>query len=174
MQILALIFMASQGFYITLYFTIIDIMTKTKEEILDKAAANFKEGYACSQAVLLAFSPEYGLDDRHAKLLSGPFGGGMGRLRRTCGALTGAFMVIGLDRGNELPTDMETKLSSYRDIRSLTKQFEEVHESSICKEILSKVASTNEVEQRKHHRLICDRCVATATALVYDIVADNK
>ena len=63
-----------------------------KQEIVSKAQSYFDEGYACSQSVLLAFADQFDLDERTAKLISSTFGGGMGRLRQTCGAVTGGFM----------------------------------------------------------------------------------
>jgi C_GCAxxG_C_C family probable redox protein len=70
-----------------------------RQDYIDRAVLLFDEGYSCAQAVLLAFSPSFGLDESTAKLISSTFGGGMGRLRLTCGAVTGAFMVLGLAYG---------------------------------------------------------------------------
>ena len=131
----------------------------TKQETIDKAQSLFDEGYACSQSILLAYANDFNLDERTAKLISSTFGGGMGRLRQKCGALTGGFMVIGLRFGNENPTDMGTKLSAYRKVRELNHQVEEIHGTSNCMEILKKFASTAEIEERKHHKIICRRII---------------
>jgi len=72
----------------------------------DKARGLFKEGYNCSQAVLLAFSDVTGLDDNTALMLASSFGGGMGRLREVCGAVSGMFMVIGILCGYYSPADL--------------------------------------------------------------------
>ena len=84
----------------------------TKEFIISEALKHFDEGYACSQSVLLAFADHFKLDKTMAKRISSTFGGGMGRLRETCGAVTGGFMVLGLAFGNEEPKDLDTKLNS--------------------------------------------------------------
>jgi len=68
----------------------------SKQETINKALSLFDEGYACSQSILLAFSDRFGIDEEKAKLISSTFGGGMGRLRQKCGAVTGGFMVLGL------------------------------------------------------------------------------
>ena len=142
----------------------------TQQNIIDKALAYFDEGYACSQAVLLAFANEFNLDEHTAKLISSTFGGGMGRLRQKCGAVTGGFMVLGLRYGNTDPKDMETKLSAYRKVRELNKQVEDIYGTSNCFELLKKHATGSEVEERKHHKIICRKVVGDTVGLVYDLI----
>ena len=141
-----------------------------KQEIIDNALSRFDEGYACSQSVLLAFSDEFNLDERTAKLISANFGGGMGRLREKCGALTGGFMVLGLKYGNTDPTDLDTKLASYKKVRILNKQVTAIYESTNCADILKKHATKDEVIDRKHHQIICREIVGNVTGMVYDLL----
>jgi C_GCAxxG_C_C family probable redox protein len=143
----------------------------SKEETISKAQYFFDEGYACSQAVLLSFADQFQLDERTAKLISSTFGGGMGRLRDKCGAVTGGFMVLGLAMGNEHPKDMDTKLSAYREVRKLEQQVTEIHGTTKCKEILQKWATEADIEQRKHHKIICRKVVGDVAGLVYDQIA---
>lgn len=142
----------------------------TKQEAIEKSQALFDEGYACSQSVLMTFAGEFNLDEKTAKLISSTFGGGMGRLRQKCGAVTGAFMVLGLKYGNADPKDMETKLHAYKMVRELNKQVEEIHGTSNCFELLKKHASEAEVEERKHHKIICRKVVSNVAGLVYDMI----
>lgn len=142
----------------------------TKQEAKDKAIALFDEGYACSQSVLMTFASEFDLDEWTAKLISSTFGGGMGRLREKCGAVTGGFMVIGLKCGNANPTDMETKLAAYRKVRELNHQIEEIHGTTNCGEILKKFASEADVAERKHHKIICRKIVGDVTGQVFDLI----
>lgn len=128
----------------------------------------FDEGYACSQAIVLTFSGQFGLDERTAKLISSAFGGGMGRLREKCGAVTGGFMVLGLAFGNEDPKDLKTKLEAYKKVRELDKQVILLHETSSCSGLLKKYATEEEVEERKHHKIICRKVVGDVAGLVYD------
>lgn len=79
----------------------------------DLAEKLFLEGYNCSQAVLAAFEDVTGISRREALRLSSSFGGGMGRLREVCGAVTGAFMVLGLLYGYEDPKDRVAKTTHY-------------------------------------------------------------
>lgn len=128
----------------------------------------FDEGYACSQAIVLTFSGHFGLDERTAKLISSAFGGGMGRLREKCGAVTGGFMMLGLAFGNEDPKDLKTKLEAYKKVRELDKQVILLHETSSCSGLLKKHATKAEVEERKHHKIICRKVVGDVAGLVYD------
>ena len=133
----------------------------------------FDGGYACSQAVLLAFAKDFGLDEQTAKRISATFGGGMGRLREKCGALTGAFMGLGLAFGNSDPLDMKTKLAAYKRVRDLDATINDSLGCTNCADILKKyVKSTDDVTQRKHHQIICRRVVTETTQALYDILAE--
>ena len=78
------------------------------------AAENFRHGYNCAQSVLLAFAPEIGLDEVTTLKLASSFGGGMGRLREVCGAVSAMFMVAGVLKGYTSPTDDESKAKHYK------------------------------------------------------------
>ena len=145
-----------------------------KQETIDKAQSYFDEGYACSQAVLLTFAEELDLNENSAKLISSTFGGGMGRLRQKCGAVTGGFMVLGLAYGNSDPKDMDTKLASYKKVRELNHLFEDIHGTSICAELLKKHASEADVTDRKHHKIICRRVVSDVAGILYDLTKQPK
>ena len=142
----------------------------TKQEAIDKAQLFFDEGYACSQSIMLTFASQFDLDERTAKLISSTFGGGMGRLREKCGAVTGGFMVLGLKYGNADPKDMDTKLFAYRKVRELNHQVEEIHGTSNCSEILKKFASEADIAERKHHKIICREVVGNVAAKVYEMI----
>ncbi|SDB92899.1 C-GCAxxG-C-C family protein [Williamwhitmania taraxaci] len=141
-----------------------------KQEYIDKAQSLFDEGYACSQSILLAYSKQFNLDERTAKLISANFGAGMGRLRQKCGAVTGGFMVLGLAYGNANPKDMETKLFSYKKVRDLNQMVEDIYETSNCFELLKKHATEAEVAERQHHKIICRRVIGDVAGLLYDMI----
>jgi C_GCAxxG_C_C family probable redox protein len=143
-------------------------ISETKEAIAARAQNYLDEGYACSQSVLLAYADYFNLDIPTAKLISSSFGGGMGRLRMTCGAVTGAFMVIGLAYGNEDPKDMNTKLDGYIKVRELYHKVEDKHGTANCKELLKKYATEEDVVWRKHHKLICRQIVGEVSGILYD------
>jgi len=101
-----------------------------------KAKELFKQGYNCAQAVLLAFADELDIDNDTALKLSSSFGGGMGRLREVCGAVSGMFMVVGLKYGSVNPSDAKAKAEHYKLIQELAAHFTEVNHSIICRDLL--------------------------------------
>ena len=145
----------------------------TRQETIDSAIQYFDEGYACSQSILLAFAPSYNLDEHTAKLISSTFGAGMGRLRQKCGAVTGSFMVLGLEYGNTNPKDMETKLASYKKVRELNQKVEAIYGTSSCLELISKHTTEQEVTERKHHKIVCRGVVASVAEILFDMVTSE-
>ena len=109
---------------------------RTRGEI---AKQNFILGCNCAQAVLLAFSDVTGLDTETAMRLASSFGGGMGRLREVCGAMSASLMVLGLVHGYDAdsPTEPEDKKAHYARVQELARRFREKHGSIVCREILS-------------------------------------
>lgn len=108
----------------------------TPEEYGKKARALFEEGYNCAQAVVLCFEDLTGLDTKTAAMLSSSFGGGMGRLREVCGAVSGMFTVAGLLRGYADPKAKAEKAEHYAFIQSLATDYKAENGSIICKELL--------------------------------------
>jgi C_GCAxxG_C_C family probable redox protein len=102
----------------------------------DLARELFKQGYNCSQSVFAAFCDETGLDINTVLKIASSFGGGMGRLREVCGAVTGMFMVVGMKYGYKDASDKRAKTEHYRLIQDLAKQFEKENGSIICRELL--------------------------------------
>ena len=145
----------------------------SKEEAINKAMSLFDEGYACSQSILLTFSDLFGMDEEKAKLIASTFGGGMGRLREKCGAVTGGFMVLGLAYGNTTPQDMKTKLNAYRKVRELNQKIKDIHGTTICSELLKKHVTESEVTERKHHKIICRNVVGDVAGILYDMLDDT-
>jgi C_GCAxxG_C_C family probable redox protein len=111
----------------------LEMKKKTRSEL---AMSFFKEGYNCSQSVFMAFCDEYDMDFDMALKISSSFGGGMGRLREVCGAVTGMFMTAGMIYGYSDPKDHILKTEHYKRIQYLAKEFEEKNHSIICRELL--------------------------------------
>ena len=107
-------------------------MTKHEE----KAVALFKEGYNCAQAVFAAFSDMTGLDEQTSVRLASSFGGGFGRQREVCGAVSGMVMALGAIYGYDSPTDNAAKKEQYSVVQSLMKKYAENNGSYICRELL--------------------------------------
>lgn len=116
----------------------------------ERAEQNFRRGYNCAQSVVLAFGDVTGLDDCTAAMLSSSFGGGMGRLREVCGAVSGALMVLGLAQGYADPDDPDAKKAHYHRVQEFAERFREKNGSIICRELLSGVQTVggSDPEQR--------------------------
>lgn len=114
------------------------------------AKQNFEEGFNCAQAVLLAFCDETGFTREQAARLASTFGGGMGRMREVCGAVSAMLMVEGLLKGYSDPKAKEEKSALYASVRVLADQFREENHSIICRDLLieTEVTSGGEPEAR--------------------------
>ena len=106
------------------------------EARVQRAVDNFMAGYGCCQSVLAAFADLYGLDDELAKRIAAGFGGGVGRLRMMCGAVSAIVMLVGLDCGQTEGSDREGKSACYKVVQDLLAQSREQNGSLICAEIL--------------------------------------
>ena len=103
---------------------------------VERSVSLFEEGSTCSQAVLAAFSPRYGLDERTALKVACAYGGGVARSGETCGAVSGALMVIGLAHGKATLRDDAAKERTYALSREFWKRFRERQGSLVCRELL--------------------------------------
>ena len=102
----------------------------------DKAEELFLQGYSCAQAVFCAFTDVTGYDLDTAARMASSFGGGMGRLREVCGAMSGALLVLGIAKGYTKPEDAEGKNAHYALVQEFARRFQEQHGSYICRELL--------------------------------------
>ena len=102
----------------------------------EKAISSFRGDFNCAQSVLSAYATQYGLEKDTALKIACGFGGGMGRLQNTCGAVSGAFMVIGLKFGMGINGDKEARDLTYQLIREFANRFQKIHGSIICKKLL--------------------------------------
>lgn len=140
------------------------------------AAQLFVDGYNCAQAVLLAFEDVTGLDRKNAaKMISG-FGGGFGRLREVCGAVSGMTAVLGILYGYDDPEDNENKKAMYQLVQALAGQFRERCGSIVCRNILKNPPSDPVPSLRTEEYYAnrpCVRMVYTAAAILDAYIAEH-
>lgn len=110
--------------------------TTSNEERVQRAVDLFMSGYGCCQSVVAAFADRYGLTDRQAKLVAAGFGGGVGRMRMMCGAVSGLVVLAGLNDGQSEAGDREGKAHCYKVVQELLGQFRQANGSVICAELL--------------------------------------
>lgn len=101
-----------------------------------RGASLFMEGYNCAQAVIMAFSDMIGIDETTCAKLGSSFGGGMGRMREVCGAVSGMLMVAGILYGYDGPEEGQIKKEHYSRVQELADNFRKEAGSIICREIL--------------------------------------
>lgn len=106
------------------------------KERVEKAVELFKNGYNCSQSVVAAFADMYGFSEEQALRMSASFGGGIGRMRQTCGAACGMFMLAGLETGAVDGKDREGKAANYALVQELAEEFKRRNGSMVCAELL--------------------------------------
>ncbi len=111
----------------------------------EKAVGLFKEGYNCSQSVFGAFAEDYNLDRDLSMRIAASFGGGMGRMREVCGAVSGMMLVAGLETGATAGADRKQKAQNYAEVQALAELFREQNGSIICHELLRLEKSADHV-----------------------------
>lgn len=147
---------------------------KDKEERIARAVANFKEGYNCSQSVVAAFADLYGFTREQALRMSASFGGGIGRMRLTCGAVCGMFMLAGLETAALEGADYETKSRNYAIVQELAARFKAENGSITCRELLGlrrdiPISSRAEVRTADYYvRRPCPKMIASASRIIAD------
>jgi C_GCAxxG_C_C family probable redox protein len=140
----------------------------------EKAKSTFKEGFSCSQAILSTFCEKFNLDRNIALRLADSFGGGMARMGLTCGAVTGALMVIGLKEGRTSAGDGEAKERTYRLVREFFTRFEKRNGTIACKELLGCSISTDEglkyAQGKELFTTLCPKFVADAAQILDELI----
>lgn len=148
------------------------------QEYVDRGVALFKQGYNCSQSVAMTFADYYDVDPVLMSRLVGSFGGGIGRMRETCGAACGMFMLAGLEvtRNGESYPDPELKKRNYQAVQDLAESFRSQTGSLLCRELLGlnkqrmdgtipqiQICSTPEARTEEYYRKRpCVRMIETA------------
>ena len=107
-----------------------------ENERIEKAVELFKEGFNCSQAVVCAFADKYGFTREQALRMSASFGGGIGRMRETCGAACGLFMLAGLETGAIEGADSKGKAANYALVQELAEEFRQRNGALRCADLL--------------------------------------
>lgn len=149
-----------------------------KEERVAQAVAYFKQGYNCSQSVVAAFADLYGFTPEQAFRMSASFGGGIGRMRQTCGAACGLFLLVGLECGAVRGDDREGKSNNYAVVQRLARTFQQENGSLICAELLQlkpKAPVVSQAEERTeayYAKRPCVKMVETAARIFGDYLEE--
>ena len=133
----------------------------------------FRNGFNCAQAVFSTYSSDLGLDEETALRIAGGFGAGMGYIGETCGAVTGAIMLIGLKHGKVKSEDDAARERTYALVQEFARKFIELNGSVKCKELLEyDISNPSELEIVRENKLfetICPKLVKDASEIIEEL-----
>lgn len=151
-----------------------------EEDRVAKAVELFKEGFNCSQSVVVAFADMYGFTREQALRMSASFGGGIGRMRETCGAACGMFLLAGLEISALEGKDRATKAANYALVQDLAKEFKQRTGALRCSDLLGQlakgpIASVPEERTAQYYaKRPCVRMVETAARIWNEYLEKQK
>ena len=141
---------------------------------IDQAIACFRNDFNCAQSVFSTFAEQFGLDPQTALKVSCPFGGGMARMGETCGAVTGALMVIGLKHGMARQGDDFSKDMTYDLTLEFVERFKAEHGTIVCRELLGCDIGTEDgkrfYDEHQYEEKLCAKFVADAVGILEEIL----
>lgn len=141
-----------------------------------QAAQLFLDGYNCAQAITVAFSDVTGLDKDFSARMASSFGGGIGRLREVCGAVSGMVMVVGILYGYDENSEESAKKEHYTLVQKLANQFKDEVGSIICRDILKNPPSDPNPTPRTeefYKQRPCTRMVMVAAKILDDYIQEH-
>jgi len=139
---------------------------------IEKAKDLFQNGYNCAQAVVGAYAEDFGMDAKAAMAFAEGMGGGMGRMRLTCGAVTGMFLLAGLKKSKGIAGDTDTRTDIYETVRKMSAEFEANNGSIVCADLLGlnlpkEEGAAPEPRTTEYYRKRpCVECVGECAAIV--------
>ena len=138
----------------------------------------FTEGYNCAQSVFAAFHEEMGMDEKEALRLSSAFGGGMGRLREVCGAVSGMFMVLGALYGYDDAKNDEAKKLLYTRVQNFANEFKSEYGTIICRELIGAEGAQKPTPTPRnpefYEKRPCTAFVVSAARIMSEFIEENK
>ncbi len=140
-----------------------------------QALEYFRDGFNCAQAVFTVFAKEKKVDEATALRIACGFGAGMGRMQATCGAVTGAYMAIGLNHGKSLDDEgNEEREKTYNLVKAFDAEFKKIFSTTSCRDLMQCDLNTEEGKQfaaeNNLGQKVCERCVKEAVKIVEKIL----
>lgn len=144
------------------------------KEIEEKAIYSFYNGMNCAQSVLTAYADHLKFDPQMALSVSAGFGGGIGKMQKTCGAVTGSFMVLGISNSKKHLENIDARNATNEMVQKFTVDFTALHGSLDCKELLN-CDFTTEAGEKQFKDLdlkknICSKCISDSIKLIEELV----
>jgi C_GCAxxG_C_C family probable redox protein len=144
---------------------------------VDRAVSSFRGGLNCSQAVFSTFAADFGIDREIALKLAAAFGGGMGRTAGTCGAVTGALMILSLQHGPTEARDQEGREKVYSLVRDFVQRFASRNQTITCRELINCDISTPEglatAREQNVFGDVCPKFVQDAAEILEEMLRER-
>ncbi len=138
----------------------------------------FGERLNCAQSVFASFAEDLGLDKETALRIGSGFGSGMGRMALTCGAVTGAFMVIGLKYGYTSGQDKKNRDNIYDLLREFSAAFAKEHGSITCRDLLGSDVSTpyglSLAREKDLFHTLCPKYVSSSVEILEKMLGNEE
>ncbi len=145
-----------------------------KKSMEEEAIESFRDGLNCAQAVVTSFADELNFDKNMAEILSCGFGGGMGRLGETCGAVTGSYMTLGIYNCRKFTDNASRKEGTYTMVQEFSKIFKQINGSTNCKSLINCDLKTEDGQKyAKENNLfgtVCEKCVKDSINIVNQLI----
>jgi C_GCAxxG_C_C family probable redox protein len=146
---------------------------QTTSTMADRAADCFSSGFSCSQAVFSTFAKSYGMDEETSLRVAGAFGAGMAGRAEACGAVTGAFLALGLKYGKKHPEDNAAREKTYQLAADFVRRFEEKRGSIVCRKLtgydISRPEEYQAAKQAGVFKEVCPQLVREAASILEEI-----
>lgn len=145
---------------------------------VEEAVRTFEAGYTCAQSVFVTYADLFGIDRETALKLTSAMGGGIGRMREVCGAVSSMALLAGLKEGNTDPANEEGKEKIYLLTRQLAEKFKQRHGTIICRELLGiegmeKSARPSERTESYYNSRPCSELVKTAAEIIEEMLLED-
>ena len=144
-----------------------------KKSLEDKAIQSFRGGLNCAQAVVTSFSENLNFDKNMAEIISCGFGGGMGRLGETCGAVTGSYMALGIFN-QKFPDNASRKEATYALIQEFSKKFKQIYGTTDCKTLIRCDLKTEEghkyAKENNLFETVCEKCIKDSIEILNQLI----
>jgi C_GCAxxG_C_C family probable redox protein len=146
------------------------------KSVEQKAIESFRSGLNCAQSVVTAYSEELNFDKNLALSISCGFGGGMGRLQETCGAVTGSFMVLGIHNCKKFAENSKRKEETYAMVQKFSEKFKLIHGTTDCRSLLKCEIKTEEghrfAKENNLFETVCERCISDSLRIVDQLMEE--
>ena len=146
------------------------------ENKVEKAIVTFRSGYNCAQSMVMTYAKELAFDESQVSAISVGFGGGMGRMQEKCGAVRGAFMVLGMYNSKKYADNLSRKMESYAMIQKFDDKFKSIHGATDCRSLLNCDINSEEghhyAKENNLFEKVCEKCLADSVRLVDELIGE--